>query len=362
MDIYEKLGVKTFINARGTQTRFGGAIMLPAVVDVMVAASKSSVNMGELQDVLGARLAAMTQNEAAMVTCGAAAGIVLAVSACMTGDDSKKMASLPNTSEMKNEVIVQRHMRFDEDCALQQTGARLIEIAAAGSLGEAELAAAIGPNTAAIFTTPWVGSKTIPLHRIVHIARPHNIPVIVDAAAEVPPVENLWKFTKEMGADLALFSGGKGLRGPQSSGLVVGQRQLIEAMKMHASPNCYIGRPMKVGKEEMVGLYTAVECLFATPDQERKELIAQRLLHLESRLRPFRFLKLTRDDSCIVLNWDEAASAITPEEVAGQMRSGKPAIECGSWNGLRLNMAPLQDGQEEIVATRLGEILGQMKC
>ena len=360
MDIYEKLGVRTFINARGTQTRFGGAIMLPAVIDAMVAASKSSVYLAELQDVIGARLAAMTQNEAAMVTCGAAAGIVLAVSACMTGDDRKKMASLPDTRGMKNEVIVQRHMRFDEDCALKLTGARLIEIAAGGSRGEAELAAAIGPGTAAIFTTPWTGSKTIPLHRVVPIALQRTIPVIVDAAAEVPPSENLWKFTKEAGADLAIFSGGKGLRGPQSSGLVVGRRQLIEAMKMQASPNCYIGRPLKVGKEEMVGLYLAVECLLATPDEERKELLARRMRHIETRLRPFRFLGFKRDGSSIILNWDEAALAMTAEAVAVRMRSGKPGIECVGSNGLHLNMAPLQAGEEEIVAARLAEIMGQI--
>jgi L-seryl-tRNA(Ser) seleniumtransferase len=361
MDIYEKLGVKTFINARGTQTRFGGAIMLPAVVDAMVAASKSSVYLAELQDVVGARIAAMTQNEAAIVTCGAAAGIVLSVSACMTGDDRKKMASLPDTRGMKNEVIVQRHMRFEEDCALKQTGARIIEIAAAGPLGEAELAAAIGPATAAIFTTPWIGSKTIPLRSVVRLARQRKIPVIVDAAAELPPSENLWKFTKEMGADLAIFSGGKGLRGPQSSGLAVGTRNLIEAMKMQASPHCYIGRPMKVGKEEMVGLYTAVECLFATPDQERKDLFARRMDHIETRLRPFRFLEFKRDGSGIIINWDEAACATTAEEVAVRMRSGKPGIECGCWNGLNLNMALLQAGEEEIVASRLSEIMGLMK-
>jgi L-seryl-tRNA(Ser) seleniumtransferase len=360
MDIYEKLGVRTFINARGTLTRFGGAIMLPAVVDAMVAASKSSVYLGELQDVIGARIAAMTQNEAAMVTCGAAAGIVLAVSACMTGDDRKKMACLPDTNDMMNEVIVQRHMRFDEDCALRQTGARIIEIAEAGSLGEAELAAAIGPRTAAIFTTPWIGSKTIPLHRVVRLARQRNIPVIVDAAAELPPSENLWKFTKGMGADLAIFSGGKGLRGPQSSGLVVGTKQLIEAMKMQASPHCYIGRPMKVGKEEMVGLYAAVECLLATSDQERKDLFAKRMLHVETCLRHLRFLRFERDGSCIIIRWDATDRAATAEEVAVRMRSGKPGIECTGGNGLRLNMAPLQIGEEEIVASRVAEIMTEL--
>jgi L-seryl-tRNA(Ser) seleniumtransferase len=278
----------------------------------------------------------------------------------MTGEDRKKMASLPDTQGMKNEVIVQRHMRFDEDCALKQTGARMIEITEAGSWGEAELAAAIGPRTAAIFTTPWIGTKTIPLRDVIRIARPRKIPVIVDAAAELPPAENLWKFTREMGADLAIFSGGKGLRGPQSSGLVVGTKPLIEAMKMQASPHCYIGRPMKVGKEEMAGLYTAVECLLATPDQERKDLLEKRMLHIESRLRQLSFLKFERDGGCLIIRWDETARAATAEAVGAQLRAGKPGIECGCSNGLRLNMATLQPGEEEIVAARLTEIMGLM--
>ncbi len=361
MDIYEKLGVRTMINARGAHTRFGGAIMLPEVVDAMVAAGKSSVYMGELQDAVGARIAAMTQNEAAMVTCGAAAGIVLAVAACMTGDDRKKMASLPDTRGMKNEVIVQRHMRFEEDCALKQTGARLIEIGGAGAAGEAELAAAIGPQTAAVFTTPWIGPKTISLRRIIGLARPRNIPVIVDAAAELPPAKNLWRFTKDEGADLAIFSGGKGLKGPQSSGLVVGRKPLIEAMKMQASPHCFIGRPMKVGKEELAGLYAAVECLLATSDQERAELHEKRMAHLEGRLRHLAFLKFGRDGSSLIVYWDEATCGTTTDVVAEQMRKGTPRIECSDGNGLRLNVTLLQPGQEDIIAARLAEILESLK-
>ncbi len=358
VDIYGKLGVKTFINARGTLTRLGGAIMLPAVVDAMAAASRASVYIEELQEAIGARLAAMTRNEAAIVTNGAAAGIVLAIAACMTGDDRKKMASLPETSGFKNEVIVQRAMRFDEDCAMKLTGARIIEISNAGSRGVAELSAAIGPRTAAIFTTDWTGPTTIPLQNIVPMARERGVPVIVDAAAGLPPAENLWKFTCELGADLAVFSGGKGLRGPQNSGLVVGRKRLIDAMKMQAAPHCYIGRPMKVGKEEMVGLYTAVECLLATPDLERQSRDEKRRLHIETRLRHLDFLRFEREGSRVTIRWNEKDRAKTAQEVAVAMRSGTPAIECACSEGLHLNMATLQDGEEDVVATRLAEILG----
>jgi len=358
VDIYAKLGVRTFINARGPLTRMGGAIMPPEVIDAMVTASKSSVYLAELQDAIGARIAAMTGNEAAMVTNGAAAGIVLAIAACMTGDDRKKMASLPDTNSCKNEVIVQHHMRFSEDCALRNTGARLVEIDGAGAHGIAALKAAIGPKTAALFTTDWTGSRTISIHDLVPIAREHNLPVVVDAAAGLPPAKNLWKFTREMGADLAIFSGGKGLRGPQSSGLVVGTKQLIDAMKMQSVPHCYIGRPMKVGKEEMVGLYAALECLLATPDEERNEQLEKLRRQIESRLRHFAFLKFENDGDRLTIKWNESARAMTAEDVAARMRSGTPAIECSCTEGLHLHVSMLRDGEAEIVAARLAKIFG----
>jgi L-seryl-tRNA(Ser) seleniumtransferase len=358
MNIFEQLGVKTFINARGTFTRLGGAIMPPAVVEAMVAASKSSVYIEELQDAIGARIAAMTRNEAAIVTSSAAAGIVLAIAACMTGDDRKKIARLPDTTGMRNEVIVQRHMRFDEDCALRQTGARIIEIEAAGALGIAELEKAINANTAAIFTTNWIGPKTLPLSAVIPIGRRHNVPVVVDAAAELPPAENLWKFTTELGAALAIFSGGKGLRGPQSTGLVVGTKGLVEGMKMQSSPNCYIGRPMKVGKEEMVGLYTAIECFLAQTDEERRALNEKRRLLIAARLRRLKALTFKHAESRLIIQWDECGDTVTAEEVAALMRSGNPAIECSCSEGVQINVATLQEGEEEVVAARLAEILG----
>jgi L-seryl-tRNA(Ser) seleniumtransferase len=346
------------INARGMKTRFGGAIMLPAVVDAMVAASKSSVYMEELQDVIGARLATMTRNEAAMVTNGAAAGILLAIAAAMTGDDRKKMERLPDTSGMKNEVIVQRRLRFNEDCAMRQTGARLIELAGAESSGLAELEAALGPRTAAIFTTEATGPGVIPISRLVPIARRHGVPLIVDNAGGLPPAENLWKFTAEMGADLAIFSGGKGLRGPQGSGLVVGNKQLIEAMKLQASPHCYIGRPLKVGKEEMVGLYTAVECLLAASPRERADLHEKRRRHIERRLGHFSFLRFRHEADRLSLQWDETARGVTAGEIATRMRSGNSPIECsGGGDGLHFNVENLQTGDDEIIAARLAEIL-----
>jgi seryl-tRNA(Sec) selenium transferase len=275
----------------------------------------------------------------------------------MTGDDPEKMASLPDTTRMNNEVIVQRSLRFEEDCALKQTGARIVEICGGGSQGIAALERAIRPRTAAIFMTSGTGPEAISLTRVIPIARQHGVPVIVDAAEGVPPAENLWKFTRQVGADLAIFSGGKGLRGPQNSGLVVGAKRLVEAMKMQASPHCYIGRPMKVGKEEMVGLYIAVECLLSAGGQDRLAVYEKRRLHIEGRLRHLHFLRFEHERSSLGIKWDEAARAITAKQVAEQMRSGNPPIECGCWKALRINVESLQDGEEEIVAARVAQIM-----
>jgi L-seryl-tRNA(Ser) seleniumtransferase len=183
--------------------------------------------------------------------------------------------------------------------------------------------------------------------------------VIVDAAAALPPSENLRKFTQDHGADLAIFSGGKGLRGPQGTGLVVGSKRLIDAMKPQASPHCLIGRPMKVGKEDMVGLYIAVELLLAVPDHTWPDLYAERRRHLETRLRPLRWLTFKLEGSRLTLAWPKSAHALTPEAVATHLRTGRPAIECSSSpEALHFDLQSLQDGDSERIATRLAEILG----
>jgi D-glucosaminate-6-phosphate ammonia-lyase len=218
--------------------------------------------MYELQQVVGKRLAELTRNEAAYVSTGAASGLVLATLAAMTNGDLPTIADLIETGEApKNEVIIHRAHRIPYDPAIRLAGARIVEIGNRLQTFPWELEAAIGPRTAMVFYSAGVhlASGALPLAETVEIAHAQGIPVVVDAAAQLPPTENLWRFTREFGADLAVFSGGKDFRGPQASGLLVGTEAMIAAVAVNGSPHQRLARPMKVGKEEMIGLLVAVE-------------------------------------------------------------------------------------------------------
>lgn len=260
MTLYDDLRAKPVINAAATLTKLGGSRMPPEVLAAMDEASRQFVDLEDLQRRVGGRLAALTHNEAAYVATGAAAGIALAVIACMVGDDRAAAARLPDTSGLKNEVLVFKSHRNGYDHAIRMTGARLVEVGGETHTDPAELAAALTERTAAFvwFQGVMTGRGDLPLEAVIAACSARGVPVIVDGAAQLPPVDNLWRFT-QLGAICAIFSGGKDLSGPQSSGLVVGQRALIERMRPLASPNQGFMRPMKVGKEEMVGLLAAVE-------------------------------------------------------------------------------------------------------
>jgi L-seryl-tRNA(Ser) seleniumtransferase len=262
MGMYERLGMRRVINADATLTRLGGSLMPAEVLDAMREAAGSFVDMYELQQVVGRRLAELTRNEAAYVSTGAASGLVLATLAAMTGDDLPTIAHLIETGEApKNEVIIHRAHRIPYDPAIRLAGGRIVEIGNRLQTFPWELEAAISPRTAMVFYSAGVhlASGALPLAETVENAHARGIPVVVDAAAQLPPTENLWRFTREFGADLAVFSGGKDFRGPQASGLLVGTEAMIAAVAVNGSPHQRLARPMKVGKEEMIGLLVAVE-------------------------------------------------------------------------------------------------------
>lgn len=261
MAIYDDLGVRRVLNANARLTRLGGSLMPPEVRRAMDAAATSYVDIGELHDAVGQRLAALTRNEAACVTTGAAAGLTLATLACMTGNDPATIARMPDRSGLPAKVIYQRPHRIAYLPSVVLAGATLAEIGVEPEVHPVELELAIDAGAAAVLYVAGahLSEGALPLEEVVAIAHARNVPVIVDAAAQLPPPENLWRFTREQGADLAIFSGGKDLRGPQASGLVVGRPDLIAAIRQHGSPNPLLGRPMKVGKEEMAGLLAAVE-------------------------------------------------------------------------------------------------------
>jgi uncharacterized pyridoxal phosphate-dependent enzyme len=272
MGVYERLGMRRVINADATLTRLGGSLMPPQVLDAMREAATSFVDMYELQQVVGKRLADLTRNEAAYVSTGAAAGLVLATLAAMTDGDLPTIARLIETGEApKNEVLIHRGHRIPYDPAMRLAGARIVEVGNRLQTFPWELEAAITPRTAMVFYAAGVhlASGALPLSETVEIAHAHNIPVVVDAAAQLPPTENLWRFTRELGADLAVFSGGKDFHGPQASGLLVGTEAMIAAIAVNGSPHQRLARPMKVGKEEMIGLLAAVERYVAEDWKDR---------------------------------------------------------------------------------------------
>lgn len=368
--IYEQLGVRPIINASATLTRLGGSVMPPEVVQSMVEASKHFVNLDELQRRVGEELAKITNNEAAYVSCGAAAGIVQATAACITGGDPKAIAQLPDCTGLKNEVIIHKSHRNGYDHAVRQVGVKIVEIGMATHTAPWELEAAINDKTAAVFwfQGAMTGHGDLPLETVIEIANRHNVPVIVDAAAQVPPVENLWRYT-QMGAALAIFSGGKDLRGPQSSGLVVGRADIIEAMRVNGAPNHSIGRPMKVGKEEMVGLLTAVKLYLAHDHEGRAsqdeetvsgwcmELNRRPGVHAERSFPNEAGQPLPRAKVTI----DPAKAGMTRDEVVAQLRGGNPIIEVSTAGSdhIYLNPMTLADGEDQIVLDRLLEILGR---
>lgn len=259
---HRELGLRRIVNAAATLTSLGGSLMPPEVIDAMAEGARQFVDFHALHAAVGARIAEITRNQAAFISSGAAAGVCLSVATCMTGNDLSLVRAFPDADAFpRNEVLVYRTQRNGYDYAASMTGARMIDVDADPDT----LRDLIGERTAAVlwFAGTRLRGDSPPIEQIVAIAHEAGVPVIVDAAAQIPPVSNLWHFTREVGADIAIFSGGKGLRGPQSSGLVLGRQDIIDAIRLNASPNYSIGRPMKVGKEELFGILAAVEWTLA---------------------------------------------------------------------------------------------------
>jgi L-seryl-tRNA(Ser) seleniumtransferase len=368
MSIYDELGVRPLINASATLTRLGGSVMPPEVVQAMIEASRNFVNLDELQRAVGERLAQMTRNEAAYVCTGAAAGLALATAACVAGTDPKAIAQLPDCTGLKNEVIIHKSHRNGYDHGIRQIGVKLVEIGMATHTYPWELETAINDRTAAIF---WFqggmsGRGDLPLEQVIEIANRHNVPVVVDAAAQLPPVENLWRFS-QMGVALTIFSGGKDLHGPQASGLIVGRKELIDAIRVNGSPNHSIGRPMKVGKEEMVGLLTAVKLYLARDHEARasqdEEVVAgwcdtlNKLPGIEAERSFPNEAGQPLPRAKVVVN--AAKAGLSRDDVIAALRDGTPSIEvaAGGSDALYLNPMTLADGEEQVVLDRLLAIL-----
>ena len=267
-EIYRRRGVRPIINAAGTVTRLGGSRTRPAAIEAMAEAANTLVDMADLNAQAGKIVAGITGAEAGFVCNGSASGLILQAAAVLAGNDPAKMQRLPDTDHMKNEIVIQTAHRFPYDQSYRVAGAKLVTIGTARRTPEWELEAAINERTAAVayLFSPFLVRTALSLSKVAEIAHARGVPVIVDAASMVPPRENLKKYIR-MGADMVVISGGKGIQGPQGSGLLFGREDLITAAVANASPNQFMGRGMKVSKEEIIGFVTALE-LFVQEDEE----------------------------------------------------------------------------------------------
>lgn len=378
MGLYEDLGVKRLINGWGSVTILGGSVMPEPVLQAMLDAARSYVTLRDLQDRAGARIAELVGVDAALISSGAAGGIALAAAACITGKDKERISALPHTDGLKNEIVVARSGRPNYMYqAAEHVGGNLIEVGSADRLEPEDFAAAIGPRTGAVLliaatldrqraSSPGV---TATIGNVAALAKQANVPVIVDAAAELPPKANFRVFL-DMGADLAIFSGGKALRGPQASGLVVGRRDLIEAAALNNNPYSAIGRPMKVGKEEIAGLVQAVELYVQRDEKAELRTWEARSRHIAEALVEVRGVRTEVVTSglysrppivpvCLV-HVDAVASGRSKGELAKRLMEGEPGIGVGQFEGgLVVNPMMLADGEEAIVARQLRAVLAE---
>ena len=374
MSIYDKLGVKRVINAWGTLTSLGGSIMLPEVIEAMNEAAKAFVDMNELHRKAGRIIAEITGAEDAYVTSGAAAALVLAVSACMTGDDPEKMARIPYIDGFKNEIILPLIQDNQYARLLCIPGARLVKVGTKDGYSLKDIEDAITDKTLAIafvFFTSKKGCDIEALRKVVEIGKKHGIPVIVDAAAELPPIENLRDIVAT-GADLVAFSGGKDIRGPNDTGFIIGRADLIRAIRAHGCPNCYMGRPMKVSKEQIVGLVVALQHYTPEAVEARRKkwekIVEYFVRELSSEhVRAERLMPDPSKHEYSAQGWprarltiDEKGLGMTAREINEELRRGDPPIYAQQiGNQIILNPQCLQDGEEKIIVRRIKEIISK---
>ena len=360
-DYFRDLGVRPFINAAGTYTAMTASLMLPEVMEAINYASKQYVMLDELHDKVGERIAALVHSEAAMVTSGAASALTLGTAAVLTGMDRQKMVDLPNLAGMKSEVIIQKAHRFGYDHAVRNCGVQLVEVET-----PEDLERAVNDKTAMmLFYNNNNKEGRIQDEEFVRLGKKHSIPTFNDAAADVPPVENLWKYTK-MGFDLVTFSGGKGLRGPQSAGLLLGRKDLIAAARLNAPPNGNtVGRGMKVNKEEMVGMLAAVE-LYLQKDHAREQReFEQRAEAIRSSAAAVSGVKaevfvpeVANHVPHVRVTWDAAARGRSAADVVKLLRDGEPSIGTrNEGDSLVIGVWMMRQGEDKIVARRLREVL-----
>ena len=371
--IYQRLGVRPVIHGSGTTTRYGGSMLRPEVLETMRQASQALVNLDELNEAAGAAIARMLGAEAAFVSAGASSGLILQAAACIAGTDPAKITRLPDSVGMRNEIVIQRAHRFAYDQAYRVAGGVLVEIGLARRTQPFELEDAITERTAAVaylvspFTSP---PGILTLEEVVAIAHQRNVPVIVDAASMLPPRENLTKFLR-LGADLVSFSGGKGIRGPQSTGILAGRRDLIRAVTANASPNQALARAAKTSKEEICGLVTALELFMAEDEKAEMKRYTETCATIVEALGEIPGLRIVVEQDPVNRVIPHAVVYFTPDWVGPSghaiqvaLAKGEPHIyvqqgahQGGYFDEIAIDAINLQPGDEKILVTRLREEL-----
>ena len=375
-DYYEKLGVTKIINAAGTYTALTASTM-PAPVQAAVArAAKHPVRLGELQKAAGEYLARQLKCEAAMVTSGAAAALTLGTAACMTIGNRAAIHNLPtDLTGIKNEVIVQKGHRYGYDHAVRNCGGIFVEVE---TLQQYE--AAFNDRTAMTHFFNAAERGEISREDWIRVAHRHGVPCFNDAAADVPPISNLWNYTR-MGFDLVTFSGGKGIRGPQNAGLLLGRKDLIDAAARNNNPNSdSVGRGMKVAKEQIVGMVAAVDWFLSQSDAGMEAEFRRRAEKIASQLKSIPTLEskvaiptvAANVVPHLLLRYDQHRVKISPVEVAAQLRRGTPSIELNPGTGQKdagglpsdentivVGVWMLEPGEDLVVARRLREVLAK---
>lgn len=363
-DIADELGIRTFINAAGTYTSMTGCLMPKEVMQAINASSNDFMMLDEAQDKVGERIAEMCHAEAAMVSAGCWSAMVLGTAGVIAGTDPEKAAQLPHleSTDLKSEVIVQKSHNTGYVHAVTNTGVTIVPVES-----REELESAISEKTAMM----WFLNKAAPDGTIKHkewvgLGKKHDVPTMIDIAADVPPVENLWKFN-DMGFDLVCISGGKALRGPQSAGILMGREDLVAAARFNSPPRGgNIGRGMKVNKEEILGMYAAVKRYVEMDHDKEWQRWEDRIALIEDKAKQVDGVTtevtvplIANHTPSLAITWDENKIGISQEELRKNLRERVPSIEMrGSGkNTLNLTVFMLQPGEEKIVADRIKEEL-----
>lgn len=365
-DYYKELGLTPFINAAGAYSAYGGARMRAEVVSAMRYAATHKVKMKELHDAVGARIATLIGSDAAMVTSGATASMVVGTAACMTLGDEEKMRQLPDTSNMKDEVIIQKKHRYTYDRSLTVPGGRLVEVES-----EDDVRRLVGDRTAMMFfLKPTQKGDDIPAERYISLARELGVPSFCDAATTTPPAMNVVDGVSD-GFDLICYSGGKGLRGPYSAGLLLGRADLIRYARRHAAPSdISIGRGMKVSAEEYLGMLVALETGLRISEvddfaykHERFSSIIRAVSDVPGVVTDVFVSEGHANELYLDIDWDTKVINMSPEDLVRALRDHDPSVEVRAFmfsgGRIQLSATVMDEGEDEVVGQIIREILLQ---